>query len=80
MVSIFGPTDPVWAGPYHCAGAVLRVELPCSPCYLRELSRCTHGHACMQNLTAAAVIDRVESIVAKLPSRAKSGAQPTTPR
>ena len=36
VVSIFGPTDPVWAGPYKRDGAVLRVELPCSPCYLRR--------------------------------------------
>ena len=59
VVSIFGPTDPVWAGPYKRDGAVLRVELPCSPCYLRDLRQCTHGHACMQNVTAAAVIERI---------------------
>ena len=41
VVSIFGPTDPVWAGPYRRDGAVLRADLPCSPCYLRQLSRCT---------------------------------------
>ncbi|MGA8951325.1 MAG: hypothetical protein WB806_11215, partial [Xanthobacteraceae bacterium] len=70
-------TDPVWAGPYRRDAAVLRTELPCSPCYLRELSRCMHGHACMANVGAAAVIDRVEGIVAKLPGRAKiPAAQP----
>ena len=50
VVSIFGPTDPVWAGPYRRDGAVLRADLPCSPCYLRQLSRCTYGHACMQDV------------------------------
>ncbi len=70
VVSIFGPTDPIWAGPYRRDGAVLRVELPCSPCYLRELRRCMHGHACMQNVTAAAVIERVDGILAKWPARA----------
>ncbi len=79
-VSVFGPTDPVWAGPYRHAGAVLRVELPCSPCYLRELSRCTHGHACMEKVTAAAVIERVEAIVAKLPSRVKAATPQARPR
>ena len=54
VVSIFGPTDPVWAGPYRRDGAVLRADLPCSPCYLRQLSRCTHGHACMQDVSARA--------------------------
>jgi lipopolysaccharide heptosyltransferase II len=80
VVSIFGPTDPVWAGPYKRDGAVLRVELPCSPCYLRDLRQCTHGHACMVNVSAGAVIERVGAIVAKLPSRAKPGAQQTGPR
>ena len=71
VVSVFGPTDPVWAGPYRRANAVLRADLPCSPCYLRELSRCTHGHACMVNISGGAVIERVAGIVAKLPSKAK---------
>ena len=69
VVSIFGPTDPVWSGPYRRDGAVLRVDLPCSPCYLRELRRCQHGHACMEKISAAAVIERIDGILAKLPSR-----------
>jgi ADP-heptose:LPS heptosyltransferase len=69
VVSIFGPTDPLWSGPYRRDGAVLRVNLPCSPCYLRELRRCKHGHACMEQISAAAVIERVDGILAKLPSR-----------
>jgi heptosyltransferase-1 len=80
VVSLFGPTDPVWAGPYHRDGAVLRVDLPCSPCYLRRLSECPNGHACMQNVSAAAVIERVDGILAKLPARAKIAAPPTSPR
>jgi lipopolysaccharide heptosyltransferase II len=74
VVSIFGPTDPVWAGPYRRKDAVLRVDLPCSPCYLRQLSRCMHGHACMQEISAAAVIERLDGILAKLPSRTKAPA------
>ena len=65
VVAVFGPTDPLWAGPYRRDGAVLRAELPCSPCYLRELRRCMHGHACMVNIGAAGVIERVESLLAK---------------
>jgi ADP-heptose:LPS heptosyltransferase len=60
VVSIFGPTDPVWAGPYRRGEAVLKADLACSPCYLRQLSRCPNAHACMQQISAAAVIDRVE--------------------
>ena len=40
VVSIFGPTDPIWIGPYRRADAVLQAKIPCSPCYLRQLTRC----------------------------------------
>jgi heptosyltransferase-1 len=63
VVSVFGPTDPVWAGPYQRKGAVLRADLSCSPCYLRQLSRCMHNHDCMQQVSAGAVIERMESIL-----------------
>jgi heptosyltransferase-1 len=63
VVSIFGPTDPVWAGPYRRDGAVLRADLPCSPCYLRQLSRCNYGHACMRDVAAAGVVERIESVL-----------------
>ena len=63
VVSVFGPTDPVWIGPYRREGAVLQADLPCAPCFLRQLSRCTHGHACMQNVAASAVIERVEHML-----------------
>ncbi len=63
VVCVFGPTDPLWAGPYRRNDAVLRAALPCSPCYLRQLSRCAHDHACMQQVSAAAVIERAESLL-----------------
>jgi heptosyltransferase I len=80
VVSVFGPTDPVWAGPYRHLDSVLRAELPCSPCYLRELHRCNYGHDCMKQVSAAAVIERVEGIVARQSSRPKIAAPPTNPR
>jgi len=80
VVSIFGPTDPVWAGPYRRDNAVLRADLPCSPCYLRQLSRCNFGHACMKDVSAAAVIERVDGILAKLPARPKMASPPVSPR
>jgi ADP-heptose:LPS heptosyltransferase len=78
VVSIFGPTDPVWAGPYRRDGAVMRADLPCSPCYLRLLSRCMHNHDCMKNVSAAAVIERAESLLnerASKPSIAETQAR-----
>jgi lipopolysaccharide heptosyltransferase I len=64
VVAIFGPTDPVWVGPYGSPGSVVRTELPCSPCYFRKLSRCPNAHACMTGVSAAAVIEKVDKILA----------------
>lgn len=74
VIGLFGPTDPIWAGPYRRADAVLRVELACSPCYLRRLRECPNDHACMKNLSAAKVVALADSIIAKLPSGGRSPA------
>jgi heptosyltransferase I len=66
VVALFGPSDPVWAGPYHRDNAVVRASLPCSPCYLRRLKSCRHGHVCMEELPAQAVIERAESVRANM--------------
>jgi lipopolysaccharide heptosyltransferase II len=63
VVSIFGPTDPIWIGPYRRKNAVLQADVPCSPCYLRQLSRCPHSHACMDEVSAQAVIERMEAML-----------------
>ena len=60
VVSVFGPTDPLWIGPYGNDQQVVRANLPCAPCYLRTLRRCTHSHACMTEVTPAMVVERVE--------------------
>jgi heptosyltransferase I len=72
VVAVFGPTDPVWAGPFRRDNAVLRADLPCSPCYLRQLSRCTHSHDCMKDVSPRAVIERAEKILAAQPARPKT--------
>jgi len=63
VVSIFGPTNPIWVGPYRRAGAVVRADLPCSPCYFRRLSQCPHDHACMKQVSAEQVIERVRALL-----------------
>lgn len=63
VISIFGPTDPIWIGPYGRADAVLQADLDCSPCYLRRLKQCGHDHACMHNISPLAVIEHVESVL-----------------
>jgi lipopolysaccharide heptosyltransferase I len=64
VVSIFGPTDEVWIGPYARPHAVIRSPLPCAPCYLRQLRACPHDHACMKSVTTAQVIERVNWVLA----------------
>jgi heptosyltransferase I len=70
VVSVFGPTDALWIGPYRRPDAVLRADLPCAPCYLRQLRYCHHGHACMGEITAADVIERLEATLAARPAPA----------
>ena len=64
LVAIFGPTNPNRTGPYGRADDVLRLELDCSPCYLRKISQCPHQHACMNDMTLETVARAVEERLA----------------
>jgi heptosyltransferase II len=60
-VSIFGSTEPVLTGPLGAAHAVIRHQVPCSPCFKRE---CPFGHyECMTRITPERV---VQEVLAKL--------------
>ncbi len=59
VVCLVGPTNPSRTGPYGRADDVCRVELDCSPCYLRRLRQCPHDHRCMRELAVEDVVDRV---------------------
>jgi heptosyltransferase I len=78
VVSIFGPTDPIWIGPYGRADAALQAGVPCSPCLLRQLSRCRFGHVCMENVSARAVIERMEDAIERSGSAAPLVVQSTS--
>jgi heptosyltransferase I len=65
VVSVFGPTDELWIGPYRRPEAVVRVQKECAPCYFRQLSACPHNHACMREVTPGMVIDRIERVLAE---------------
>jgi lipopolysaccharide heptosyltransferase I len=65
VVAIFGPTDPVWVGPYGKPESVVRVGLKCSPCYLRKLRECPYDHACMRQVSAEMVIERAHRILGR---------------
>jgi ADP-heptose:LPS heptosyltransferase len=65
-VEIVGPTDPVATGPYKTPHRIVRLGLPCSPCYFfsKHGIACTHATpmACLSGLEAA----RVETAVLEL--------------
>lgn len=64
VVTVFGPTDPVRVGPYGQGERVVMAGVECSPCFLRRLSQCPNGHACMQLVTPDMVWSRVEQVLA----------------
>lgn len=55
LVAPFGPTNPVRTGPYGRMRGVVRLDIPCSPCYSR---RCSH-QSCLQKLDSTMVMDAV---------------------
>ncbi|MHB1426017.1 MAG: glycosyltransferase family 9 protein [Gemmataceae bacterium] len=63
VVSVFGPTDDLWIGPYRRPQSVVRVRKACAPCYYRQLSDCPHNHACMREVTPGMVIDCIERVL-----------------
>ncbi|QOV90040.1 lipopolysaccharide heptosyltransferase I [Humisphaera borealis] len=56
LVAPFGPTNPIRTGPYGRLGSVVKLDLPCSPCYSRH---CSH-QSCLQWLEIDAVLRVVE--------------------
>lgn len=61
MVALFGPTSPIRTGPYRRDDAVLRLEMPCAPCFSR---RCLHT-SCMAWLEADAALRAAERQLAR---------------
>ena len=59
LVCLVGPTNPRRTGPYGRLGDVVRLNLACSPCYLRRLSQCQHDHRCMVGLDTTTVVAAV---------------------
>jgi lipopolysaccharide heptosyltransferase I len=72
VVTIFGPTNPIWVGPYQRPDAVVSAGVACSPCNLRDLARCPHDHACMRAIPPARVIGVVEAQLASAEAVAPS--------
>jgi ADP-heptose:LPS heptosyltransferase len=56
LVTPYGPTNPVRTGPYRRPDTVVRIDIPCSPCYSR---RCSH-QSCLQWLGIEPVLAMAE--------------------
>jgi heptosyltransferase-1 len=62
LVTMFGPTSPVQTGPYQRMDSVVRVDMPCSPCFSRK---CSH-QSCLRWLGIEPVLNlAAEQLVAK---------------
>jgi heptosyltransferase-2 len=56
VVALFGSTPPLTTGPWGEGHAVVRKDVPCSPCWKRI---CPTDHQCMELIT----VDEVEEVV-----------------
>jgi len=61
VAALFGPTAPWRTGPFGEGHEVLRLELPCSPCFRRQ---CPEPR-CLIDLPVAAVQEAVEKILVR---------------
>ena len=61
MACILGPTEPRRTGPFGRMEAVVRANLPCSPCFVRRLSQCKYRHECMHRIGVEDVLARVQA-------------------
>ncbi|HPD31739.1 MAG TPA: lipopolysaccharide heptosyltransferase I [Phycisphaerae bacterium] len=59
MVAIYGPTSPRRTGPYRRPEAIVRLDLPCSPCYIKRVADCPYDHRCMRKLPPDTLMDRL---------------------
>lgn len=56
LVTPYGPTSPIRTGPYRRLDTVVRLDIPCSPCFSR---RCSH-QSCLRWLEPASVLREIE--------------------
>ena len=60
VVAIFGSSSPVWTGPELHEGAIVRHEVPCSPCFKRDCPLKGDDHLrCLRGLHVDDVLNAV---------------------
>jgi heptosyltransferase II len=60
-IVIFGPTDPETTRPFSDKAAIIRHDVPCSPCMLRV---CPIDHRCMTGISPDAVLEAANRLLA----------------
>ena len=70
VVALFGPTDPERTGPLGDRHTVLRRDLSCSPCFLKQ---CPYGHECMEETAVDEVCRAVRNIL-RVSASSRAGA------
>jgi heptosyltransferase-1 len=70
LVAPFGPTSPARTGPYGRMDSVIRIDIPCSPCFSRT---CSH-QSCLRWLGIDPVLELAEQQMA--PGREREDAKP----
>jgi len=64
VVSLWGATSPKRSAPWGSQNLVVQGLAECVPCYKRQ---CPIGQLCMQSISAAAVLERVDAALAESP-------------
>ena len=70
VVSIFGSTEPRLTGPLGTGHTVIRHQVECSPCFLRE---CPIDFRCMKAVGVEEVVQSVSALLDRWESRARRG-------
>lgn len=63
LVAIFGSTDHTGTSPYNNTSVVVRSDVECAPCKLRE---CPTDHRCMTSVTEESVVDAALELAERL--------------
>jgi ADP-heptose:LPS heptosyltransferase len=71
VVAIFGSTEPRMTGPLGDGHVILRHQVECSPCFLRQ---CPIDFRCMKAVTVQEAVDAVLSMLARPTSSSRAPA------